>query len=90
MHSDENHDLYCLPSVIRVISSRIVRWAWHIARTGDGRDACRTLVGRPQRKSALGRPRRRWKDNITMNLQEIVWGWTGLIWLRIGASGGIV
>jgi hypothetical protein len=46
-------------------------------------------MGRPQGKIPLGRPRRRWEDNIRMDLQEILWGWTGLIWLRIGTSGGI-
>jgi len=60
---------------------------WHVR--GDGRDACRALVGIPQRKIPLGRPRRRWEDNIRMDLQEIVWGWTGLIWLRTGTSGRI-
>jgi hypothetical protein len=46
-------------------------------------------VGRPQGNIALGRPRRRWEDNIRRDLQEIVLGWSGLIWLRIGTSGGI-
>jgi hypothetical protein len=81
MHSEENHDLYFLPSIICVIRSTRVIWAWHLARTGDGRDACKALVG-PQGKIPLGWPKRRWEDNIRMNLQEIVKGWTGLIWLR--------
>ena len=89
MHSEENHDLYFLPSIICVIRSRTVRWTWHLARTGDGRDAFTALVGRPQWKTPIGRPRHRWEDNIKVDLQEKVWGWTGLVWLRIGACGGI-
>jgi hypothetical protein len=55
---------------------------------GEGRVACRILVGRPEGKRPLGRPRRRWEDNIKMDLQEV--GWTGLIWLRIGTGGGLL
>jgi hypothetical protein len=53
---------------------------------GEKRNAYRILVGKPEGKRPLGRPRRRWEDNIRMDLREI--GWTGLIWLRIGTSGG--
>jgi hypothetical protein len=57
---------------------------------GEGRDAYRILVGRPEGRRPLGRPRRRWEDNIKMDLQEVGWGaWTGLIWLRIGTGGGL-
>ena len=59
-----------------------------MARTGDWSDACRTSVVRPQGKKPLGRSRRRWEDNIRMDLQEIIWGWTGLIWLRIEQVAG--
>jgi hypothetical protein len=56
---------------------------------GERRRVCRVLVGKPKRKRPLGRPRRRWEDNIKMDLQEVGWGtWTGLIWLRIGKGGG--
>jgi hypothetical protein len=49
------------------------------------------LVGRPEGRRPLGRPRRRWEDNIIMDLQEVEWGaWTGLIWLRIGTGGGLL
>jgi hypothetical protein len=63
-----------------VIRPKSLRWEWHVACTGDGRDACRALVGVPQRKIPLGRPRRRWENNIRMDLQEIVLGvdWTDL------------
>jgi hypothetical protein len=58
-----------------------MRWAWHVARTGEKRKSHRLLVGKPERKRPLGRPRRRWVDNIRMDLVEIVWGgvdWIGL------------
>jgi hypothetical protein len=58
---------------------------------GEGRGAYRVLVGRPEGRRPLGRPRRRWEDNIKMDLQEVEWGaWTGLIWLRIGTGGGLL
>jgi hypothetical protein len=58
---------------------------------GDGRGAYRILVGRPEGRRPLGTPRRRWEDNIKMDLQEVGWGaWTGLIWLRIGTGGGLL
>jgi hypothetical protein len=59
---------------------------------GEGRDAYRILVGRSERRP-FGRPRRRWEDNVKMDLQEVGWGggtWTGLIWLRIGTGGGLL
>jgi hypothetical protein len=57
----------------------------------EGRGAYRVLVGRPEGRRPLGRPRRRWEDNIKMDLQEMGWGaWTGLIWLRIGTGGGLL
>jgi len=85
----ELYDLFCSPSVFRVINLRRMRWAEHVARMGERRGVCRVLVGKPERKKPLGRPRRRWEDNIKMDLQEVGCGaWTGLIWLRIGAGGG--
>jgi hypothetical protein len=77
--------------VIRVIKSRRMRWAGHVARMGEARVAYRILVGRPDGRRPLGRPRRRWEDNIKMDLQEVGCGaWTGLIWLRIGTGGGLL
>jgi hypothetical protein len=58
-------------SIVRVIKSRRMRWAGHVARTGEGRGACRVLVGRPEGKRPLGRPRRRWEDNIKLDFREI-------------------
>jgi hypothetical protein len=64
------HDLYTSPSIIRIIRSRRMRWAGHVARMGK-RNVYRLLVGQPERKRPLGRPRRRWIDNIKMDLLEI-------------------
>jgi hypothetical protein len=72
LHNDELHSLYSSPNIVRVIRSRRVRWAGHVARMGERRDVCRALVGRPEGKRPLGRPRRRWEDNIKMDLTEIV------------------
>jgi hypothetical protein len=58
---------------------------------GEKRNAYMILVGKPEGKRPLGRPRRRWVDNIKIDLREIGWDgvvWTGLIWLRIGTNGG--
>jgi hypothetical protein len=91
LHNEELNDLYSTPNIIRVITSRRMRWAGHVARMGEGRVAYRILVGRPEGRRPLGRPRRRWKDNIKMDLQEVGWGaWTGLIWLRIGTGGRLL
>jgi hypothetical protein len=57
---------------------------------GEKRNAYRILVGKPEGKRPLGRPRRRWVDNIKMNLREIGWVGMGLIWLTIGTSGGLL
>jgi hypothetical protein len=91
LHNKELYDLYSSPNTIRVIKSRRMRWAGHVARMGEGRGAYRYLVGRPEGRRPLGRPKRRWEDNIKMDLQEVGWGaWTGLIWLRIGTGGGLL
>jgi len=61
-----------------VIKSRRIRWAGHVARIGERRGVYRVLVGKPEGKRPLGRPRRRWEDNIKMDLQEVGRGvWTG-------------
>ena len=74
---------------MRVIKSRRLRWAGHVARTGEERGVYRVLVGKPRGKRPLGRPRSRWEDNIKMDLQDVhVAVWTGSSWLRIGKGGG--
>jgi hypothetical protein len=67
-HNEELSDLYSLPSILRVVKSRRMRWAGHVARMGEGRGVYRALVGKPEGKRPLGRPRRRWEDNIKMDL----------------------
>jgi hypothetical protein len=81
MHNDELHDLYSSPNIVGVIKSRRMRWAGHVARMGEGRSAYRVLVGRPEGKRPLGRPRRRWEDNIKMDLGEIAID--GANWIRL-------
>jgi hypothetical protein len=68
LHNEELSDLYSSPNIIRVIKSRRMRWAGHVAREGEKRGAYRILVGRPEGRRPLGRPRHRWEDNIKMDL----------------------
>jgi hypothetical protein len=68
LHNEELHDMYCLPNIVRVIKSRRMRWAGHVARIGEERGVYGVLVGKPEGKRPMGRPRRRWKDNIKMDL----------------------
>jgi hypothetical protein len=71
MYKEELHDLYSLPSIIRINMLRRMRWAGHVARMGVKRRAYRLLVGKPDGKRLLGRPRHRWVDNIRMDLGEV-------------------
>ena len=71
LHNEELSDLYFLPIVVRVVKSRRMRWAGHVAHMGEGRGVHRVLVGKPEGKRPLGRPRRRWEDNIKMDLREV-------------------
>jgi hypothetical protein len=71
LHNEEIYNLYSSPSIIRMIKSRRMRWAGHVARMGLKRNAYRILVGNPEGKRPLGRPKRRWVDNIKMDLREI-------------------
>ena len=71
MHNEELNDLYSLPNIVRVVKSRRMRWAGHVAHMGEDRDVQRVLVGKPEGNRLLGRPRRRWEDNIKMDLQEV-------------------
>jgi hypothetical protein len=61
LHNAELRNLYSLPSIVRVVNSRRMRWVWHMARMGEGRGVYGVLVGRPEGKRPLGRPRRRWE-----------------------------
>jgi hypothetical protein len=71
LHKEEVNDLYSLPNTVRVVKSRRMRWAGHVARMGKDRGVYRVLVGKPEGKRPLGRPRRRWEDNIKMDIQEV-------------------
>jgi hypothetical protein len=81
LHNDELHSLYSSSNIVRVVKSRRIRWAGHVARIGEGRGVYKVLVGRPESKRPLGRPRRRWEDNINMYLREI--GIDGANWIRL-------
>ena len=74
LHNEELNDLYSLPNIVRVVKSRRMRWAGHVARMGKDRGVHRVLVGKPEGEGPLGRPRHRWEDNIKMDLQEVGWG----------------
>jgi hypothetical protein len=71
LHNEEVDDLYSSPNNVRVIKSRRMRWTGHVARMGERRGVYRVLVGQPDGQRPLGRPRRRWEDNIKMDLQEV-------------------
>ena len=71
LHNEELNDLYSLPNIVRVVKSRRMRWARHVARMGEDRVVQRMLVGKPEGKRSFGKPRRRWEDNIKMGLQEV-------------------
>ncbi|KAJ4445390.1 hypothetical protein ANN_07195 [Periplaneta americana] len=81
LHNTELHALYSSPDIIRTITSRRLRWAGHLARMGESRNAYRVLVGRPEGKRPLRRPRRRWEDNIKMELREV--GYDGRDWINL-------
>ena len=71
LRNEELNDLYSLPNIVRVVKSRRMKWAGHVARMGEDRVVHRVLVGKPEGKRPLRRPRRRWEDNIKMDLQEV-------------------
>jgi hypothetical protein len=81
LHNEELNDLYSLPNIVRVVKSRRMRWAGHVARMGEDRVVYRVLVGKREGKKPLGRPRSRWMDNIKMDLQEV--GGGGGDWMEL-------
>jgi hypothetical protein len=81
LHNDELHSLYSSPNFVRLIKSKRMRWTGHVACMEEGRGVYRVLVGRPVGKRPLGRPRRRWKDNIKMDLRAIGFDGANLIQL---------
>jgi hypothetical protein len=80
LHNELNN-LYFSPNIVRVFKSRRMRWVGHVARMGVGRGVYRVSVGRPEGKRPLGRPRRRWEDNIKLDLREI--GIDGANWIQL-------
>jgi len=81
LHNEELNDLYSLLNIVQVIKSRRMRWAGYVALMGEERGVCRVLVGKPEGKRPLGRRRRRWVDNIMLDLQEVgcvYMDWIGL------------
>jgi hypothetical protein len=71
LHNEELNDLYFSPNIVRVIKSRIMRWAGHVARMEERRGVYRVLVGKPEGKRPLGRPRCKWEDIIKIYYQEV-------------------
>jgi hypothetical protein len=91
LHNDELHGLYSSPNIVTVIKSRRMRWAGHMARMEEGRGVYSVLIGRPEGKRPLGRPRRRWENNIKIDLRKT--GIEGTNWIRLAQdaiSGGIL
>jgi hypothetical protein len=81
LHNEELHELYSSPSIIRIIKARRMRWAGSVARMREKRNTYRLLVGKSELRRSLGRPRRRWLDNIRMDLVETEWG--DVDWIRL-------
>jgi hypothetical protein len=71
LHNEELYDLYSSPNIIRVIKSRRMRWTVHVARNVERKGVYNVLVGKLEGKRPLGRPRRRWENNIKLDLQEL-------------------
>ena len=91
LYNEELNDLYCSPNIVRVINSRRMRRAGHVASMGERKVVYRIFVGKTERKRPLGCRRHRWEDNIKMYLQEVECGAVEWIELsRIGTSGGKV
>jgi len=82
LHNEELNYLYSSSNIVRVIKLRRMRWAGHVAQMGERRGLCRVLVGKREGKGPLGRPRRKWQDNVKMDLQEVLW--RGMDWIDTG------
>jgi hypothetical protein len=90
LHNEKLHEFYYSEN-IRMINSRRMRWMGHVARMGERRGAYRVSVRKPEGKRPLVRPRRRYDDNMKMDLQEIRTGaWAELIKLQTGTNGGLL
>ena len=81
LHNEELNDVYSSPNIVRMITLRRMGWVGYVAHMGEWRGVYRVLVGKPEGKRLLGRPRRRWVDNIKMDLQEV--GCAGIDWIEL-------
>jgi len=90
LHNEELYDLYSSSDIIRLINSRRMGWAGHVACMEDRRGPYRILVGIPEGKTPLGRPMCRWEDYIKIYLQEVEGVWTGPTWLSMGTGGELL
>jgi hypothetical protein len=81
LHNEELRDLYSSPSIIKMIKSRRMRWVGHVARMGENKNACSLLMGKLEGKRPLGRSRRRWMDNIKVDLGRM--GWSVVHWIGL-------
>jgi hypothetical protein len=81
LHNKELHNLYSSSNVIRIIKSRKMKWAGNVARIREKKNSYKIFVRKPERNRPIGRPRRRWQDNIKMDLREI--GWGGMDWIDL-------
>jgi hypothetical protein len=81
LHKEELNDLYSSPNIVRVIKSRRMIWAGHVARMGRGKSYTWFFVGKPGGKGPLGRPKRRWEYNIKMDLEQV--GCGGMDWIGL-------
>ena len=84
LHNEELHDLYSSLSIVRVMKWKRMRWVGHVARMVTSRGVYRVLAGKPEGKRPRGRPRRRWEDNIKMDLQEV--GFEGMGWIDLAQN----
>ena len=79
LHNEELNDMYSSPNIFRMIKSKRMRWAVHVAHLGERRGVCRILMEKPEGKRPLGRHRRRWEGNVKLDLQEVGCGGMDLI-----------
>jgi hypothetical protein len=86
LHNEELNELYWRPNIVRVIKSRRMRWEGHVAQMGERRVVYSVLVGKPEGKRPPGGPRRKWEDNIKMDLQEV--GCGDMDWIKLAQDRG--
>jgi len=90
LHNEELNDVYRSPNIIRLIKSRRMIRAGHVASMEREERCIQGFGGEPEGKRPLGRPRRRWEGNINIDFQEVGWVWTGFFWLRLSTGCGFL